>query len=126
MAHTNNGCKVSAPDEHLPSTYVRPSITEIQDWKYKARKTFSVLKGTVENATPNTTVANIIANASIGINKQVTDMLALEYISTLTLVAFTDIVAISETNQPPATGNMFKNVAPSYLVTCDVYVKTGL
>ena len=130
MAHTNHGCKLSAPEEQFPSTFARPVITEFTDAKYKTRKTFSVLKGTVENATPATTMANIISNASIGINKQVTDMLAAEYISSLTLVAFTDIIAIAETNDPvsvnPSAGNMFKNVAPSYLVTCDVHIKTGI
>lgn len=125
MAHTNNGTKVSAPDEQLPSTYTKPTITTFTDHEHVRRVTFSVAKATVEHATANTTMANIIGNASIGVTKQVTDFLAAEYISSLTLTAYADIVAITDNSLPQSTGNFFKNAAAAYLVTVDIYIKTA-
>lgn len=125
MAHTNNGTKVSAPDEQIPSTYTKPTITTFTDHEHVRRVTFSVAKATVEHATANTTMANIIGNASIGVTKQVTDFLAAEYISSLTLTAYADIVAITDNSLPQSTGNFFKNAAAAYLVTVDIYIKTA-
>lgn len=125
MAHTNNGTKVSAPDEQLPSGYTRPTITTFSDHESVRRVQLSVLKSTVENATANTTMANIIGNGSIGVTKQVTDILAADYLSSVTLTAYADIVKIQDNSTPQSTGNFFKNAAASYLVDVDIYVKTS-
>lgn len=125
MAHTNRGTKVSAPDEQVPTGYTRPTITTVDDYMYKIRVVLSVLKSTVQNATKVTTMANIIGDAAIGVTKQVTDLMALDYISTRTVTFHSDIVAITDLNPPQASGNFFGSTANSYVVTVDVFIKTA-
>lgn len=125
MAITNNGTKVSAPDEQLPSGYTRPTITTFTDHEYYRRVVLSVLKSTVENATATTTMANIIGNGTIGVTKQVTDLVTADAISSNTVTIYADIVKIEDNSTPQSTGNFFKNAAASYNVTVDIYWKTS-
>lgn len=123
MSVTNNGSKVSAPDEQLPSGYTRPTITTFSDYEYTRRVQLSVAKATVENATKTTTMANIIGNGTIGVTKQVTDLITADVLAANTTLIYADIVKV-ENNQTVAT-EQFSSVAAAYLVTVDIYWKSA-
>lgn len=125
MAVTNNGTKVSAPSEQLPPTYSRPSITEFSDWTWQRTVQLDVAKATVENATANTTMGNIISNGTIGVTKQVTDIVTDQFSSSKTVTCFADIIKIESNEPPQQTGNFFKNAAAKYVVTAIIYVKAA-
>ena len=125
MAITNNGTKNSIPADHLPSGYTRPSITEFTDWKYKRRVTLNVAKATVQNATAATTMTNIIGNGTVGVTKQVDDILAADFLGSATITAFADIVSI-QTNITDLGGAsaLWTNAAVNYVCIVDIYVKS--
>jgi|TARA_R100000501_G_C2619610_1_gene112933 hypothetical protein len=81
MAITNNGVVNSLPASQIPSGYTRPTVTTFTDWQYKRTLTLTVLKATVENATRATTMTNIIENGTIGLEKQIVDIVAEDFIS---------------------------------------------
>lgn len=125
MAVTKNGTKNSLPDGQLPSGYTRPVVVDFTDYKYVRTVTLSILKATVENANPVTTMQNIIANATIGCNKQVADIADADFIATGAVVVFSDLVALTTNYASNATGSpTYTAAAPSYLATVNIYIKT--
>jgi hypothetical protein len=124
MAITNNGTLNNAPEAKLPTGYSRPSVTTFTDWLWKADMTLTVAKGTVENANPVTTMTNIITNGTVGVTKQVDDILAADFLGTATVTAYAEILDIS-TNYRDETGSevWLDNIAADYEVTVRVYVK---
>jgi len=125
MAVTNKGTKVSIPDAQIPSDYVKPTVVEVVSPMYPRTVILSVLKATVENADPATTLAAILADGTIGITKQITDIVTAEFIGTKTVDVHADLLSIKtniSTNDP--TGDYLKATAPSYLCTVKYYVKT--
>jgi len=125
MAITNNGVVNSLPADLLPSGYTRPTVTTFTDWEYKRELTLSVAKATVENATKATTMANIIGNASIGITKQIDDILAADFDATDTVTAYVDWYKL-ETNIPVNTSNdLLNDTAVSYVCSVRLYVKVA-
>lgn len=128
MAITNRGTIVLAPDEQVPSGYTRPTESGIifSDYEYVQKGiVLDVAKATVENATANTTMGNIIGNASIGVTKQVTDKVTADYISSNTVTCYAAITKIEDNSTPQSTGNFFKNAAATYKVTVDIFIKTA-
>ena len=126
MALTNNGTIVTIPTAQLPSGYTAPTgITTFTDYQWTYRVQLSILKSTVENATPSTTMTNIIDNGTIGVTKQITDIVAADFLTAPTTTYFTDVV-ILETTQSTITGAndvWLDDVALSYLATVQVYLK---
>jgi len=96
MAIVNNGTVNSLDATLLPSGYTRPTVTEISDYDYIKEVDLSVLKGTVENSTKSTTMTNIISNGTVGISKQVDDILAADYLASATVTAYTDWWKVSD------------------------------
>lgn len=125
MAITNNGTKVSLRTEKLPTGYSLPSITEIADYDYIKRVTLSVAKATVENATDATTLTNIIGNATVGINKQIDDIIAADYLATATVTHYQDLIDINSNIVAKNTTDFYDNTAVSYVCTVLVYVKAA-
>lgn len=126
MAITNNGTKNSLVADHLPSGYTRPTVTTFTDYEYVRDLTLSVLKATVENATPATTMANIIANGTVGITKQIDDILAADFLSSATVTAYADWIKISHNLATiSGTGDYLDNIAMSYVCTVKLYVKAA-
>lgn len=126
MAITNNGTKNSLGVSQIPTGYTKPTVTEFSDVEYPRTVVLNVLKATVENASPATTMANIIANATVGINKQVTDLLAADFLATATVTAYAELIGLS-TNFATVSGDadFLKNIAASYVCTVKIYVKTA-
>jgi len=123
MAIVNNGTVNSLPESKIPTGYTRPTVTEISDYHYVRDITLTVLKSTVENATPATTMANIIADAAIGITKQITDILALDFLGTATVTAYADLTDISNNITPTATTDFYNDTAVSFDCVVKLYVK---
>jgi hypothetical protein len=124
MAVVNNGVKLSIPTVLIPSGFVSPVVTEFEDFEYDREITLSVLKSTVENASKATTLLNIINNVTIGISKQIEDIVA-DYINSNTVTFYTDVLSISNNQQVSVTSDFFGNVALSYIVKVKFYVKTA-
>ncbi len=126
MALTNNGTIDSLPTSQLPSGYSIPTgITVFSDgqWTYKIE--LSVLKSTVENATPSTTMTNIIDDGTIGVTKQFTDIVAADFLTAPGTTYYTDILTLKTTQSTIDGANdvWLDNVAQSYLVGVQVYLK---
>jgi hypothetical protein len=125
MAITNNGTQNKISEAQLPTGYTRPTVTIFTDFKYQRQVNLSVLKATVQNADPAVTMANIIANGTIGVTKQVTDILAADYLGTATVTAYADIVALENNFQSMLAGTpALTDTAASYIATVNIYVKT--
>jgi len=126
MALTNNGTIVSLPSTQLPSGYSIPTgITVFTDFQWTYKVELSVLKSTVENATPSTTMTNIIDDSGIGVTKQITDIVAADFLTAPTTTFFTDILTL-KTTQSDVSGTddvWLDNIAQSYLVGVQVKLK---
>ena len=119
MANVNSGTKVSL--NQLPTGYTVPADPSFTDFEYESTIIeLSILKATVENATAATTLANIIADVTIGIDKQVTDLVAA--LATNGVTIYTELLAL--TTNLIFSDALYTNVAPSYKVTVKYYYKT--
>jgi hypothetical protein len=125
MAITNNGTVNGLQTAWLPSGYTRPTVTKVTDYQYTYPLTLNVLKATVENATKATTMANIIANATIGITKQITDILAADYLASATVTAHAEWTGIKSNIESDATTDLLNATAVSYVCTVILYVKAA-
>ncbi len=124
MSITNNGAKNSQPANQIPSGYTAPTITEFTDWEYRRQFVLSIPKATVDNASKAITLANIYDDAAVGIDKQITDIIAATYISTQTVTTWVDVLNV-DTNQGNNTGTDFYNDdAVDYIAVVILYVKS--
>lgn len=122
MAITNNGTKNLLPDSQIPSGYVRPTITAVTaSDKYTTPVTLTVLKATVENGTKSTTLTNIFDDAGIGLDKQVADIVAADYINTQTVESSAELKSMKlNTNPNNSETEFLSNVVQSYV--CEVVI----
>ena len=125
MAIVNNGTVNSLDSSLLPSGYTRPTVTEISDYHYVYELDLSVLKATVENSTKSTTMTNIISNATVGITKQVDDILAADYLASATVTSYTDWWKVSDNTELNTTSDFFSDTATSYVCSVRIYVKAA-
>ena len=124
MAIVNNGTVNSIAVRQLPSGYTRPTVTLIADYHYKRTITLTVLKSTVENATASTTMTNIITNGTIGVTKQVDDILAADYLASATVTAYADMRTLTTTLAPTSGSDVWlDDTSVSYSAVVDIYVK---
>ena len=126
MAITNNGAKNNLPAGQIPSGHTRNTTTEFTDWEYKRTLTLSVAKVTVDEATTTATMSAIIDNATIGIDKQITDIVAATFVASQTVTTWADFKAlttnISDTSS--GSGTWLKSTAEAYICTVDLYIKS--
>ena len=120
MANTNLGTQVSLPTSKLPAGYTVVNVAFTNQEYTSEILELSVLKATVESATPATTLTDIITNATIGINKQVTDLVAARLTDGVTI--YTNLLDI-KTNLG-FSSDFYKNVVPSYKVKVQYFYKT--
>lgn len=125
MAIVNNGTKNNLPAGQIPSGYTRPTVTEFDDFEYERTLSLSILKSVVENATPATTMDNIFDDATVGLDKQIDDILAADYLATASVVAYAELTSLTH-NFVSKSGNApYLTTDPvSYLCTLKLYVKT--
>lgn len=126
MALTNNGTIVSLPTSQLPSGYSIPTgITTFTDQQWVWKTELSVLKSTVENATPSTTMTNIIDDGSVGVDAQVVALVAADFLTAPSTTYFTEILTLKTTQSDITGANdvWLDNVAQSYLVGVIIRLK---
>lgn len=120
MAISNLGTVNKLPASLLPSGYTLPVVAAFTDYEYKRVVDLSVLKATVETATPSTTLTAIFNNATIGLNKQIADIIAADFLGTAAVTSYAELYSIS-TNVNETT--LLTNEATSYICKVVIYVK---
>lgn len=126
MAIDNKGTANQVPSRQIPVGYTRPTVVKVLGAGiYKSVLVLFVLKATVENADPAITMANIINNATIGITKQIDDILAADYLATSTVTAYAALKSIT-TNLEGTGGadDIFLANATSYRCEVELFVKS--
>ena len=126
MAILFSGTSNELSANEKPVGYVDPVITKFatDPGVYVSDLDLSVLKATVENATGSVTMDNIFDDAAIGLDKQITDILAADYLASATVTAYAELRNLSN-NFAAITGSgvYLKNTAASYLCTVKLFVK---
>lgn len=123
MAITNNGTKVTIQSDKLPVGYTLPTVTTFTDHEYIRTATLTVDRATVYSATKTTTMANILANATIGVTKQVTDLVTADFDATNTITIFADIYDIDTNLKVSQTGDFYGNGDDDFVCYVKIYVK---
>lgn len=125
MAISNSGTANELSENDVPAGYSRPSVTKFTDWTYKQTLSLTVLKATVHNSDPKVTMANIISNGTIGITKQINDIIAADWIASETVTHYTDWTNISNNfSNVNGAGDYLTDTAASYQVTVTTYIKS--
>ena len=126
MAITNNGVQNSLPGAQIPSGHTRATTTEFSDWQYKRILTLSIAKVTVDESSANTTMTAIFNNSSIGIDKQVEDIVAADYIASRTVKTYGTLRALTTniSDTTSGSGTWLKNTATSYAATVGLFIKS--
>lgn len=123
---TNEGTVNSLVAAQVPDDYTRPTVSTFTDYKYVYSVVLSVLKVTVDDADPATTMAAIIAEAAIGITKQVDDILAEDFLATRTVTAYTDWISYKTNMQPILKDDpILTDAVTNYECTVKIYIKTA-
>ena len=125
MAVTNNGTKVLIEAAKLPVGYTKPVVTTFTDAEYIGNISLNVLKSSVENADPVLTMQNILSNATVGVNKQITDKVTADFIGTNNTTVFSELLEITNNQQRDDSG-FFTNVANSFVCKVRFHVKSAV
>lgn len=124
MALVYNGTSVEVVEDLLPNGYVKPVVVKFTDLEYDEMIVLEIDKATVDNATQTTTMDNIIADAAIGVDKQMNDILVNDFHTAgVTVTAYAEILKI-DTNMNKK-GVLYTDGAPAYKITVKYYVKTS-
>ena len=123
MAITNNGTKVTIQSDKLPVGYTLPTVTTFTDHEYVRTAVLNVDRATVYSATKTTTMANILANVSIGVTKQVTDLVTADFDATKTITIYSDMYDIDTNLKVSQTGDFYSNADDKFVCYVKIYVK---
>lgn len=118
MAISNLGAINELPASQLPTGYTKPVVATFTDYEYTRTITLNVLKATVEAASAATTMANIFNNATIGINKQIADIIAADYLATAAVTSYGSLLSLGLNTEDYLT-----NAAVNYKCVVKIYVK---
>lgn len=124
MAINFNGTSVKLPSTQIPSGYSKPAITEFNDAEYKGEFVLSVDRDTVANADKAVTVNNILSDAAVGINKQLTDILTADYINTNDVQAYAEWITLNHNISASASSDFLTNISVAFICKVKLYVKT--
>lgn len=126
MALTFNGVKVDIPSTQVPAAYTKPTITTFDDYTYFDTVQLTVLKSTVHDADPAVTINDIINDATIGLEKQIEDIITFDFETSNTVTAYASWTAL-DTNYSDlrGTGDYLTTTAVSYLCTVKYFVKVS-
>jgi len=124
MAIINNGVKNDLADNQIPNGYTRPTITEFENPDYVRAVTINVLKDTVDDANPVTTMEQIINDATIGLNFQAEGIVTNDFVNTNNVEMYTvwsqltnNIVDLT------GKGNFLTDNPVNYVCTIVIYIK---
>lgn len=109
----------------MPSGYTKPNVATFSDYEYVRTITLNVLKATVEAATASATMTAIFNNATVGINKQIVDIIAADYLATAAVTTYGSLVHLTTNVE---VGNFsdptyLTNAAVNYKCVVKIYVK---
>lgn len=127
MAISQVEVKNTTSASKLPSGYSRPTITEVTgDDLAVTQLTLTVLKATVENSDPAVTMANIINDVTIGVQKQLQDIIAGDYLATATVTSHADLKDVINSNVPSndASSTWLTDAVINYVCTVELFVKS--
>ena len=124
MAITNLGTNLKLSSNKIPSGYTPLSVVTFADHEYKRNLVLSVPKATVQNATAATTFANIINNASVGINKQITDLIAAEFLATATVTTHAVFYDITTNISNTSKADFYTDAVETYDCSVELYIKS--
>ena len=85
MAVIDKGIKIELPEALIPDGFAAPVYVEVSDYEYERKYQLNILKSTVENVAKDVTFGNIINDATIGILKQINDIIVADFIGTNTV-----------------------------------------
>lgn len=124
MAITNRGTRNLLSSNQLPEGYEKPEVAKFEDHQYVRTISLVIPKADVEDADPAVTLANIINDATVGINKQVADLIAADYLASATVTTYADLVSLSNNHQSMLSNSAaFTNEAVNYIAVVNLYVK---
>lgn len=125
MAIDNKGTENNLPVRQLPVGYVKPVVVRVTGVEYPRELVLDVLKATVENVSPAVTMANILANGVVGIDKQIDDILAADFIATQTVDAYAVLYEMTTNyGDLDSTGDYLTTAAASYICKVRLFIKT--
>lgn len=124
MAIVNNGTKLAISTSLFPTGFTPPVITDFNDFEYKRELNLNVLRSTVQNTNKATTLTNILDDATVGINKQITDILTADYVGTNDVQVFSQLVSLGNNIEPSVNSDFFNAQPVSYTAKVIVYIKT--
>ena len=126
MAITNNGTQNSLPTGQIPAGHTRATTTTFDDWEYKRNLTLSVAKATVDEATSDATMTAIFDNGTIGLDKQILDIVAATFVATQTVTTYATLTGLSTniSNNSSGEGDWLKTTAEAYECTVELFIKS--
>ena len=126
MPITNLGAQNNLSDLQLPTSYSKPSIATFSDFEYIRTVVLNIPKATVETPTAQATMLAIFNNATVGINKQIVDLIAAEFLATPTVTTFGSLVSLTTNIEVGnfANQNYLTNTTVAYLATVQIFVKS--
>ena len=124
MAIAPQGTRNSLPLNQIPTGHTRTTATTFQDYTTTTERTLSILKATVENASKDTTMTNLTDNATIGIKKQIDDIMGAEYDDVAKTVTYwTDWTFLGDNIGNTKDTDFLNDTAISYVVKVKVFIK---
>jgi len=122
MAVVYTGTRNLIAASQLPTGYVRP-VVAANTKEYTFNLSLSVLKVTVDESTASDTMTAIFENATIGLDKQILDLITADYDNTQTVVGFGECNILT-TNLRGITGSddWLTDAVVNYLATVEVFV----
>ena len=125
MAITSNGTRNLLKANQLPTGYTLPTVTIFTDFEYTKTLNLTMLKSDIALATPVLTMANLIDDALVGIDKQVLDAITSDFVSTKSVVYFTDLRTLTSTDAlSGGDDSWLTNASTSYNAKVIVYIKS--
>jgi hypothetical protein len=124
MAVVDKGIKIDLPEALVPDAFVAPAYVEISDYEYKREYQLNVLKSTVENAAKDVTFGNIINDVTIGILKQINDIIVADFIGTNTVEYYTVWKVVDSNVKRSKESDFYINTPFSYVCKVEVFIKT--
>ena len=124
MAIVDKGLKIDLSPALVPDGYVADPYELVSDYEYIREYELSVLRATVENTDKAVTFGNIIDNATMGIKKQVNDLVSADFVSGNTVEYSTELTDLTSNVQRSKSNDFYSNIAMSFVCKVTVKIKT--
>ena len=122
MALVNNGTSVEMSQNTLPTGYTKPTVTKFADVTYTSELLqINVAKAIVEDAVGATTFDNLLNDGTVGITKQVSDLVTANFDTAgNTVTVYAELSAV-RTNLTVAE-DLYSNTPVTYRCTVQYFV----